>query len=135
MKSFRCAFTIKSDTRYLSVLREWIFAAALIVGRKRFPKRARVSCTLALIEAVDNAIFHAHKGRKHRPIKVHLNIDEGVVSVEVQDAGRGLGVKRASSPDLMLSHGRGLFLIHRLMTKVESRTKNGGHSLRMIYNI
>lgn len=130
---FHCVFTIMSDTKYLAILREWISAAQLIVGRRAFPKRAKIACTLALIEAVDNAIFHAHKKRASLPIGVSLKIGDKKVTIEVDDGGGGIGRHEVSHPDEMTDHGRGLFLIHKLMTKVESRMKGRRHLLRMTY--
>ena len=61
-RPFSCAFTIRSDTRYLLVLRRWVGAMAEAAGRGRIGKRQRIALELALTEAVDNAIFHAHGG-------------------------------------------------------------------------
>lgn len=110
-------------------------AAAGIVGPGCFPKKAVTACTLALIEAVDNAIFHAHCRRKKVPIGLSLTVSDGSVSIEVVDCGPGIGRAGREKPDSFASHGRGLFLIHRLMHNVTSRMKGGRHSLRMVYKL
>ena len=130
---FRCAFTIRSDTRYLAPLRAWVRAAAALAGRRDFPAKAVMPCTLALIEAVDNAIFHAHRRRRERPIRVALAAEGGGVAIEVADCGRGVGRHLSRDPEAMVDHGRGLFLIHRLMARVESRMRGNRHVLTMRY--
>lgn len=130
---FRCAFTIRSDTRYLASLRAWVRAASRLAGRRHFPAKAVMPCTLALIEAVDNAIFHAHRRRRERPIRVAIAAEDGGVVIEVADCGRGVGRHLMCDPEKMVDHGRGLFLIHRLMARVESRMRDGCHVLTMRY--
>jgi anti-sigma regulatory factor (Ser/Thr protein kinase) len=133
--NFCSAFTIKSDTRYLALLRQWVESSARIVGSHRFPRRAVMACSLALIEAVDNAIFHAHRRRRSIPIRVSLSVNEGEVVLEVVDRGSGIGHPLLPSPDAMVTHGRGLFLIRSLMAHVENHSRNGCHRMRMIYRL
>lgn len=133
--SFHCAFTIRSDTRYLSVIREWMSAAFFVAGVGRLANGAKTACTLALIEAVDNAIFHAHRCRAAKPIKISIKINADTVIIEVGDTGKGIGRQAQARPEEMVDHGRGLFLIHKLMTKVESRMRDGFHILKMTYKI
>lgn len=127
----RCAFTIASDTRYLAPLRQWIAAMGTLAGRRMIPRRTLLACTLVLIEAVDNAIFHAHRGRRSLPIRVAMSVQDDAVVLEVVDQGRGVGRHRLARPEALVAHGRGLYLIHRLMTRVESRMQRGQHVLRM----
>lgn len=130
---FLCAFTIRSDTKYLGPLRQWIAAAIEHAGSKKKSKKVRDACTLSLVEAVNNAIFHAHGCVKDLPIRVFISVGDKRISIEVADRGKGLGRHVFTKPEEMISHGRGLFLMHRLMNKVESRLKNGLHILRMTY--
>lgn len=130
---FKTAFTIQSDTRYLSVLRAWVFATSKIVGRKKFPKVAIVPCTLALIEAVDNAIFHAHDHKRQLLIGLEMIVRYGSIVIVVSDLGIGIGHHGITKPDEMTEHGRGLFLIHKLMSRVDSGFKNEKHFIRMVY--
>lgn len=130
---FKLAVTIPSDTRYLSSLRQMVDAVAHHVGRRHFPKAARQSVSLALIEAVDNAIFHAHGKRSELPIDVILTADEHYIRVEVGDCGEGLNHRPAERPDQMSTRGRGLFLINSMMSKVESVKRANNHWMRMTY--
>lgn len=132
---FTTAFTIRSDTRYLAPLRQWVAAAARMAGRSAFPRDAVPACTLALIEAVNNAIFHAHGGKRTALIGVSMMVSDHSVFLSVSDDGQGIGRHAMAHPDEMIDHGRGLFLIHRLMDKVDSRMKNGRHLLKMVYKV
>lgn len=133
--NFSVKITIPSDTRYLSPLRQFVAAAAKVVGVKSFPKSAQKACTLALIEAVDNAIFHAHRRRKNRLIDVALKITDEAIITKIVDKGRGFNHLSIRNPDPMITHGRGLFLMKQLMGKVESKRLKDGHAVILTYNL
>jgi|GEM_PF-1345117 len=129
------AFTIRSETRYLSALRRWVDAMASLAGRSRVGRRARTALKMALVEAVDNAIFHAHRGDRTRPIGVRMQVGPGSVVMEVKDTGPGLDHQPGRLPEGMALHGRGLYLIRSMMTSVRSRKGRGSHTLRMVLKI
>jgi anti-sigma regulatory factor (Ser/Thr protein kinase) len=130
---FRFAITIQSDTRYLGLLRQMVTASARVVGVRKFPKRAQQAVSLALIEAVDNAIFHAHHRRKELPIDVVFEVDDRSVKLEVSDCGEGLNFTPMDVPPALATHGRGLFLINSSVNRVESIKKDNKHWMRMTY--
>jgi anti-sigma regulatory factor (Ser/Thr protein kinase) len=130
---FKIAITIQSDTRYLGLLRQMVAASARVVGVGRFPKRAQQAVSLALIEAVDNAIFHAHRRRKELPIDVVFEVNESSIKLEVGDCGDGLNFTPMDPPPALSTHGRGLFLINSSVNKVESIKKDNKHWMRMTY--
>lgn len=130
-----CALTIGSDTRYLGPLRQWVDALSRVSGEGRFPQSAVLPCSMALIEAVDNAIFHAHGGRKHEPIDISFSVNRGRIIIEVVDRGRGIGHPEHIEPDSQATHGRGLFIIREIMESVSSRRVAGRHHMRMEYRI
>jgi anti-sigma regulatory factor (Ser/Thr protein kinase) len=132
---FTCTFAIRSDTRYLAVLRSWVEAAARLAGNPRLDRKAVTSLSIALVEAVDNAIFHAHRRRRSMPIGVTMSVRSEEVLLEVVDRGRGIGQLDLSEPERMASRGRGLFLIGRTMSSVESVRRGGRHALRMALRI
>ena len=132
---FQSVFTIKSETRYLTPLREWIASVQKLVDESDFPKKAVLPCSMALVEAVDNAIFHAHDGRKDLPIEISLVLKDGSIVIEVTDRGVGIGDPDIPEPDEMLDHGRGLFIIHQVMSNVESKVVDGVHHMRMEYKL
>lgn len=126
--------TIRSDTRYLAVLRQWVAAAAKRVGPRRFPRGALRAVTLSLIEAVDNAIFHACLPRsKGWPIDVALRVEAGRITVSVGDCGKGFCLQKTGLPSLLVTHGRGLLLMRHLMETVEHYRRGKRHVVRMIW--
>lgn len=133
--SFSVKITIRSDTRYLAVLRDLMAAVAKNVGRGCFSKRAETACTLALIEAVDNAIFHAHGHRANLPVGVEIKVEKDAVIMTIIDCGPGLDHPTIHAPKLIATKGRGLFIIDRLMDGVESRLTKEGHALTLKLNL
>lgn len=131
---FDCTLKIKSDTCYLSFVRGFVAAVAK-ANRLKISKEALIACNLSLVEAVNNAIFHAHKKCRSMPIKIRIAMDGRALSMEVCDSGKGLGKHARIAPDSMSTHGRGLFLIHKLMTQVISRKRGSLHILRMVKKI
>lgn len=130
-----CALTIGSDTRYLGPLRQWIDAFSRVSGERWFPRRAVIPCSMALVEAVDNAIFHAHGGRRREPIDISLSVKKGRIIIDVVDRGSGIGNPERIEPDSQATHGRGLFIIREIMDRVRSRRIAGRHHMRMEYKI
>ena len=133
---FSVKLTILSDTKYLVLLRQLISAVGSIVGEERFPASAHKLCALCLIEAVDNAIFHAHDSQIKQPIDVMVSVGNSALTMTVVDKGRGFDFakEKLPDPDLLSTGGRGLFLIQTLMNKVESRLVEQGHEMVMTYD-
>lgn len=116
-------------------MRGFVTSVAHLVGQRRFPKRAQKAISLALIEAIDNAIFHAHRRRRGLPIRVELTLQAGEVVIVVTDRGKGFKSVVPNVPALFSLHGRGLFLIRKVMHRVVSQKKKHGHILRMVYHL
>ena len=89
---------------------------------------------LALNEALANAVVHGCGEDPDRQVEIAVGCDEdkGVVVV-VRDPGEGFDPGEVPSPlqgeNLYASHGRGVFLINRLMDQVHYR--RGGTELWM----
>lgn len=132
---FELAITIQSETRYLVFLRQLVRSIAKHVGIRLFPRRAQQAVSLALIEAVDNAIFHAHRRQARMPIDIVIAVDESRVRVDVGDRGKGVELDTPEPPDALATHGRGLFLIKSMVDHVESVKKKGIHWMRMTYEL
>lgn len=133
--SFSVKIAIQSDTRYLAPLRQFMTASARIIGRKRFPRAALKSCTLALIEAVDNAIFHAHRHSKNKWIDINLDVRKDFIVIRVTDRGRGLNHIEIKNPGLTATRGRGLYLMEQLMDSVESKSSGKRHEMILTYKL
>jgi len=134
-RPFRFEITIGSDTRYLAALRNMVDAFLTHAGDGRIGKAPRIACSMALVEAVDNAIFHAHRNRSSLPIRIALALSDAKVVMDVVDTGRGIGELVRRSPGTYASRGRGLHIIRKSMSEVHSRVGGGEHRLRMVLRI
>lgn len=131
-KPFRFEITIGSDTVYLAALRDMVEAFLRHAGDGRVDRADSIACSMALVEAVDNAIFHAHGNRKSMPIRIAMSHVDGRVVIDVVDRGRGIGELVRREPELEAKSGRGLHIIRSSMTRVTSSRRGGEHRLRMV---
>jgi serine/threonine-protein kinase RsbW len=89
---------------------------------------------LALREALANAVLHGAGSDPNKTVECRVACDEerGMLIV-VADPGEGFDLARVPNPlraeNLYSSHGRGIFLINRLMDQVEF--KRGGAEIHM----
>ena len=96
--------------------------------------RHELEIETALREAVTNAIKHGCNGdpRKLVCCRVQYTLGEGL-HIVVRDPGRGFDHRRVPDPTLRdhlyENHGRGVFLIRRLMDEVSFR--RGGSEVHM----
>lgn len=78
---------------------------------------------LASEEAVINAIKHGNKGEAGKAVKIDCNVKEEAVVITVEDEGEGFDYKNLPDPtreeNILKGYGRGLFLIHNAVDKVE----------------
>lgn len=83
----------------------------------------RRRCAVALIEAVNNAIFHAHKKRIEKEIVIKIKIEGNrkKIKIEIVDEGRGF--------DMAKIKPRGIFIMASMMDKVEYKNNR----LKMTY--
>jgi serine/threonine-protein kinase RsbW len=89
---------------------------------------------LALTEALANAIKHGCKSDPSKSVRVTVECDdERGMLIVVRDPGEGYDPDSLPSPvigeRLFASHGRGIYLINRLMDEV--RIEHGGTEIRM----
>lgn len=125
-------FSIKSSTHYLLFLRNLI--SAMSGFEPRLTHEAIASCSLAMVEAVNNAIFHAHKKEYDRWIDIKIDISEKAVTMEISDSGGGFEMPEFDTPPVDHIHGRGLFIIGSLMNKVVYR-RGKRNVLKMVYYV
>jgi serine/threonine-protein kinase RsbW len=89
---------------------------------------------LSLREALANAIIHGSKGDAGKQVHCTVSCDEkhGILIV-VRDSGDGFDPTRVpgccQGENIYADHGRGIYLINRMMDAVEF--KNGGTEIHM----
>ena len=84
---------------------------------------------LAAQEAYNNAVVHPPS-----VVEVSTQVFDRVVSVEVRDRGPGFEPRAfapAAEPELLEDHGRGLFLMHKLMDRVDIDSGRSGTTVKM----
>jgi PAS domain S-box-containing protein len=111
----------------------------LLRARERLRDYLRLYCAerqviddvvLCIEEAATNAIRHSDS---EQDIEISLRFADGDLVAGVQDHGHGFDVGSFDSemqPDPLADHGRGLFIIAKLMDALELRV-NGGLEVRM----
>lgn len=125
-KNFEVRYLFESSTGCLNDVRG-IFSA--LSGDNCLTRCEARRCRLALVEAVTNAIIHAHKCDAGKEIGVRIRIVKSGIVMEVKDCGGGFELKKVPRPELDQIGGRGLFIIKKLMKKVEYKD----NILRMTY--
>ncbi len=90
--------------------------------------------TLALQEALTNAVVHGAKRDPTKMVRVTASCDRARgILITVRDPGAGFDLDAVPDPligeRIFSSHGRGIFLINRLMDEV--RFKRGGTEIHM----
>jgi serine/threonine-protein kinase RsbW len=88
-------------------------------------------------EAIKNAIIHGNKEKKNLFVNISYGFDDGKFIMEVEDEGEGFNPGELPDPtekeNILKSGGRGVFLIYKLMDKVEY--KGRGNKAFMVKSI
>jgi serine/threonine-protein kinase RsbW len=115
--------TIPSDVDAIEGLVE------AVVQRCTAHRFSRQACALhvpvALTEALANAVLRGNRQAPDKHVRLKAVVDSAQLVVEVQDEGEGFDLGRFDADDptapdrLEREDGRGLFLMRRLMDRVE----------------
>jgi serine/threonine-protein kinase RsbW len=92
--------------------------------------------TLVLREALVNAIVHDNRCDPQKQISVSVSVNGKCdLLLRVRDSGAGFDPSKISDPtapeNVLLPHGRGIFLIRQLMDEVDFNFDHGGTEIRM----
>ncbi|NCO36328.1 MAG: anti-sigma B factor RsbW [Armatimonadetes bacterium] len=125
---------IPSDLSFVRVVR---LAVSGVASMMPFTYDEVEDIKLAVSEACNNAIQHAHDGTGANEVIVRVVPREDALTILVQDRGRGIPLERRRKatvpPEEVSEQGLGLFLIEALMDGVEYDTSSdSGTSLRMV---
>jgi serine/threonine-protein kinase RsbW len=131
------------DVRFPSDVRHIEHVIALVRNQCSINAVAARHCSLnvpvALAEALSNAIRSGNGGDPAKYVCVRSVIDGGRLVIDVADEGRGFDLQHAmrdpTRPENILREdGRGLFLMSRLMDRVE-RFNDDGNVVRMTLHL
>jgi len=101
-----------------------------------FPARAcSLNVPVALSEALSNAMLRGNADDRAKRVRVRALVDHAALVLEITDEGRGFDLDRCTrdptTPEnVMREDGRGLYLMHQLMDRVE-RYIDGGNVVRL----
>jgi serine/threonine-protein kinase RsbW len=100
--------------------------------------KCSLNVRVALAEAISNAILRGNGEAAQKHVRVRAVASAASLVFDVTDEGEGfdLGAERpdpTAPENLMLEDGRGLFLMHRLMDRVE-RFQSDGNVVRLTLN-
>ena len=97
-------------------------------------ENAMFDIRLCLEEALINAIKYGNKQKQELNVRLLLEVDDKEVRITVEDQGEGFDpakLKDCTSDENLLSNcGRGIYLMRKLMDKVEYNRK--GNSVLMV---
>ena len=86
--------------------------------------------SIAVTEAVGNAIVHGNKNNPHKQVDIHFKITDDQVTVSVSDQGKGFDPDRIADPlnpeNVMKESGRGIFILKMLMDDVTFQFSSKG---------
>ena len=88
------------------------------------------SISLAVREAVANAIKHGNRENPEKRVEIDFGVDEGEVVIEVADQGAGFDPGLVGDPltpgNLLRPNGRGIFFMHNFMDDIDFNFKPEG---------
>lgn len=94
------------------------------------PRKCSLNVPVALAEAIANAILRGNGDDAAKEVRVHVNVDDAALTLEVVDEGEGFDLDSctrdpASPGSVLEENGRGLFLMRSLMDSVERYSSDG----------
>jgi len=124
---------IPSDVKYIEAVVE---LAAHQCRELHLPQqKCSLNLPVALSEALSNAILRGNKEGNDKHVRVRALVSDDALVFDVSDEGPDFDMVAEridpTTPDkVMLEQGRGLFLMHRLMDRVE-HIHNRGNVIRL----
>ncbi|MEX0779497.1 MAG: ATP-binding protein [Balneolales bacterium] len=95
------------------------------------------SVSLALSEAVTNAILHGNKENVEKKVEIQTSLQDNKLHITVEDEGEGFTPTELPNPtaeeNLLNTSGRGVFLINQVCDDVKYSKK--GNQVTLIFNL
>ena len=130
-------FEIPSDVRFIERVVEAVRAECR--DQRYADRHVTLNVPVALTEALSNAILRGNGRDQAKSVRVRASVSTVQLVIEVVDEGAGFDIETSAldptTPERLLAEdGRGLFLMLRLMDRVERTPVPGGNLVRMILN-
>ncbi len=129
---------LKSDLSELGKLAQIV---AEFGQRHHLSSHALFHTNLALEEILTNVISYAYDDSKEHQVIVCLRVEQGELTVEVEDDGRPFNPLEAPEPDIQKPleerplGGLGIHLVRNLMDRLEYRRQDGRNRLIMMKKV
>jgi serine/threonine-protein kinase RsbW len=130
---FDIELEIPSDVRYIERVVQVVTRHCEELSYNR--KQCCLNVPVALTEALSNAILRGNGEQPDRHVRVRASVDERVLVMEVGDEGGGFDLESCTvdptlAENIAKEDGRGLFIMQRLMHRVE-RFADRGNVVRL----
>jgi serine/threonine-protein kinase RsbW len=132
LESLRVAIevAIPSDVRYIERVVDLVRRQCAELAYS--PRQVALNVPVALAEALANAILYGSGQRPGAHVRVQARVDRDALVVEIADEGRGFDLDECTQDPAMHpiddEGGRGLFLMRRLMDRVERFVSGDGQA-------
>lgn len=130
----KVSLKVPSETRYIRKVSARILDS---IGAGSIDEGRIFDIKLCIEEATRNAIVHGNHSDKRLPVRVSYWIEADKLHIEVEDEGPGFDHKAlpdpTSSGQIMKNSGRGVYLIKKLMDKVEFNDK--GNKITLVKDL
>ncbi|MGH7469287.1 MAG: ATP-binding protein [Longimicrobiales bacterium] len=130
--SFDYSLELPNDLRAIERAVTYLMDRGLEVGFDY--DRLRLNFRVGLTEALANAILYGNCRDPRKRVRVKAWLSSEEITVQVTDEGRGFDPEKLLDPTLprnrMRAGGRGIFLIRKLMDRVEFN--ESGNSITMV---
>lgn len=125
---------IPSDVRYIERIVDLVKCQCEQL--EYAPRQCALNVPVALAEALSNAILRGNKEDPGKHVTVRADVDQRQIVLEIADEGAGFDLAESThdptDPEgLLREDGRGLFLMQKLMDRVE-RVGAGRNTVRMV---
>ena len=127
---------IPSDVRFIERVVEQVQreCQAMDFGQRQ----VNLIVPVALTEALSNAILRGNSDDPSKKVYVHASVDRVRLIIEVRDEGAGFDLDACTvdvdSGPVDREDGRGLFLMRKLMDRVERVEAQQGNTVRLTLN-
>ena len=95
--------------------------------------------SIAVTEAVNNAIKHGNKEDSTKSIKIVFEVETDRIKIRIKDEGKGFQLEEVKDPrkneNLLKDDGRGILIMKALMDEVKVLSGNEGNVLQLVKNI
>ena len=136
--TYKASLTISSQTERLSDLRRFVAEQALAHG---FGDDVADKISLAVDEACTNIIKHGYNYSPDHKIEIGIVRSGDEFEITIADQGKQFDPEIVTTPDMKeyLSHyrrgGLGMYLMKRIMDKVEFNFQSDKNILRMVKSL